>query len=85
VTWKPRRAEGVDVNIVADGYVLYDGQRDRVHYLNQTAALVFELSTGEQSVEQIVGLLQRAYDLPAAPDDAIRGCLERLRTEGLVS
>jgi hypothetical protein len=85
VTWRPCRAEGVEVNVVGDGYVVYDGMRDRVHYLNQTSALVFELATGEQSVEQIAGVLQRAYDLTDAPDDDIRGCLERLRNEGLVT
>ena len=40
------RAEGLDVNEVPDGYVIYQTEADRVHYLNKTAAIVFELCDG---------------------------------------
>jgi hypothetical protein len=80
----PRRSDGIDVNEVADGYVVYDPERDRVHYLNHTAALVLEFCTGENEPDEIVRMVQAAYDLPDAPDTEVRECLAQLRAEGLV-
>ena len=68
----------------ADGYVVYDERRDRVHYLNHTAALVLEFCTGENGPDQIVRMLQAAYDLPEPPEAETEECLARLRAEGLV-
>jgi hypothetical protein len=73
------------VNEVADGYVVYDAGRDRVHYLNHTAAVVLELCTGESTVEEIVRVFERTYELPEPPDAEIRDCIGRLRREGLVA
>ena len=80
----PLAVEGAEVVTTADGYVVYDEQRDRVHHLNHTAALVLEFCTGENSAEQIVRMVQLAYDLPELPEAETRECLARLRAEGLV-
>jgi hypothetical protein len=84
VSDNPRKAPDAEVNEVADGYVVYHPSRDRVHYLNHTAALVLEFCTGENSEDAIVRLLQKAYDLPEPPTAEVRDCLEQLRGEGLV-
>jgi hypothetical protein len=81
---RPARADGLDVVPTADGYVVYDAARDRVHYLNHTAALVLELATGERTEAEIVHLLQVTYDLPHPPEAEVRDCLEQLREERLV-
>lgn len=81
---RPLAVEGVEVVPTADGYVVYDEQRDRVHYLNHTAALVLEFCTGENTAEEIVRALQLAYDLPEPPEAETHECLTRLRAEGLV-
>lgn len=80
----PTSVDGVEVIPTADGYVIYDEGRDRVHYLNHTAALVLEFCTGQNSTAEIVGLLQKAYDLPEPSEDETRECLEQLRAEGLL-
>lgn len=80
----PRRVENVEINQVPDGYVVYDKERDRVHYLNHTAALVLEFCTGDNSVEDIVGIMQTAYELSDPPEQEIAECLQQLRDEGLV-
>lgn len=82
---RPVRADGIDITTVSDGYVVYDADRDRVHYLNHTAALVLELCTGDTRADEMAGLLQAAYDLPDPPDAEARQCLEQLRREGLIS
>lgn len=81
---RPLRAAGIEVVPSADGYVVYDAGRDRVHYLNHVAALVLEFATGENSDAEITHMLQVAYDLPESPEREVRECLALLRSEGLV-
>jgi len=80
----PVQAGGADIHEVADGYVVYQPDRDRVHYLNHTAALVLEFCTGDNSIDDIVGMLQAVYDLPAPPEEEVDECLAALRDEGLI-
>lgn len=86
-TWdsRPRRVEGVEVTRVADGYIIYQADRDRIHYLNHTATLVLELCSGAVRAGDLPGLLQRAYDLPEPPTTAVAECLNRLAAEGLIT
>jgi coenzyme PQQ synthesis protein D (PqqD) len=85
VTQGPVRASHIEIGEVEDGYVVYDRARDRVHYLNHTAALVLELCTGDNEASSIAGLLRTAYELPEPPVEEIEGCLEQLREEGLIA
>jgi PqqD family protein of HPr-rel-A system len=80
----PQRVGAIEVVPADDGYVVYHPGRDRVHYLNHTAALVLELATGENSDSEITRMLQVAYDLPEPPAQEVRACLEQLRGEGLI-
>lgn len=80
----PLTKPGVEVVPTADGYVVYDDERDRIHYLNHTAALVLEFCTGANTEAQIAGLLQKAYELPEPPTQETRDCIETLRDEGLI-
>jgi len=81
----PKLVAGVEINKVADGYIVYQPARDRVHYLNHTATIVLELCNGQNSPGEIAGLLQSAYDLPVPPAAEVGACLDQLRAEGLVA
>lgn len=81
----PLKSEGLDVGEAASGFVINDTGRGRVHYLNHTAALIFELCDGGSSVEEISELVRQAYDLPDRPDDVVRTYLDRLIAENLVA
>jgi hypothetical protein len=83
-TEAPLARSDVEVAEADDGYVVYDPARDRVHYLNHTAVLVLELCNGQNTEERIAAQLQRAYDLPEAPVQETRTCIESLVKEGLV-
>jgi hypothetical protein len=87
VNWEssPRPVDGIQVNEVADGYVIYDPNRERVHYLNHTAVLLLELCTGQVKAGDLPGLLQRAYGLPEPPVAEVTECLRKLLQEGLVT
>ena len=85
MTELPKLVAGVEINKVADGYIVYQPARDRVHYLNHTATIVLELCNGKNSPGEIAGLLQSAYDLAASPEAEVMACLQQLRAEELVA
>ncbi len=79
------QVEGLDINEVQDGYVVYQPSEDRVHYLNTTAAVIFEYCDGLQSADDIITQVATAFDLPADRQGEIRQCLDNLIKEGLVA
>jgi FkbM family methyltransferase len=82
----PRRVDGLEVRPTREGVLrVYDPARDRLHSLNDTAALVFELCTGTQSVAAIVAAVQAAYALRDPPTTEVEQCLAHLRVERLVA
>jgi PqqD family protein of HPr-rel-A system len=81
---RPTHAEGVEAHEVDDGLVVYHEATDRVHYLNQTAAVVFELCTGDHTEQQIEALVADAWGLDESPHAEVQACLEQLRAEGVV-
>ena len=80
----PAAAPGLEVNEVADGCIVYQPERDRVHHLNQTAALILEFCNGRNAEADLPELLRLAYDLRTAPVEEVAQCLEALRREGLI-
>ena len=81
---KPTRAAGLEVNEVGDGLVVYQESPERVHYLNNTASLVFEFCTGENSVTRISELVRVAFELDLLPEVEVMSCIEQLREQGLL-
>ncbi len=80
----PQRVEGLEVHEVDDGFVVYQDSTDRVHYLNPTASVVFELCTGERSDADIEELVRVAWALREPPSEEVRACLAQLRSEGMI-
>jgi hypothetical protein len=78
------RAQGLDIHEVPDGYIIYQPDRDRVHYLNKTAAIILEFCDGARPADDIVSRVARVYDLGPSALDEIRAALVSLKNEGLV-
>lgn len=78
------RTEGLDVNEVPDGYVIYQTDADRVHYLNRTAAIVFELCDGERDAADVVARVSKMFEIEGRADGEIEACIQSLLKEGLV-
>jgi Coenzyme PQQ synthesis protein D (PqqD) len=78
------RTEGLEVHEVPDGYIVYQGNRDNVYYLNNTAAVVFEFCDGKRDAEDIVGRVAKIYDLAGSADKEIRDCVDTLVKQGLI-
>jgi len=81
----PELVPGLEVNQVADGYIVHQSDRARVHYLNNTAAIVMELCNGRNAEAEMPRLLQLAYELAAPPIGEVEECLKTLRAEGLIT
>ncbi|HXR54814.1 MAG TPA: PqqD family protein [Acidimicrobiales bacterium] len=81
----PVAAQGLEVNESGEGVVIFDAATDRVHHLNNTAALVLELCDGRRGIEEIAALIGAGFGLAEPPIIESRQCLERLRAEGLVN
>lgn len=80
----PSCAAGLEINPVSDGYIVYQPDRDRIHYLNTTAAVVLELCNGRNDAGELATLLRLAFDLAEPPHEAVTECLETLAREGLI-
>lgn len=81
----PKLLENIDINQVEDGYVLYQADEDRVHYLNHTAVLVLESCTGGNTPEDIVKIVQDTFQLADSPEQEVKKCLETMVKEGLIA
>ena len=80
-----RRADDLETNEVPDGYVIYDNGREEVHFLNLTAAAVFELCDGKNDAASIATIVQNAFGLPVPPNGDIEACLASLHSQGLIA
>jgi hypothetical protein len=81
---KPRRAAGVELSEVTDGFLVYQPERDRVHYLNATAALLLEICDGSLAASDLPPFLAAAFSLAEPPRDEVASCLATLLAEGLL-
>ena len=78
------RAAGLEVYEAADGLVVFNPASDRVHHLNPTAAVVFELCNGSTTTSEIPTLVARLFALEAGPDAAVESVLRELVHEGVL-
>jgi hypothetical protein len=76
--------KGHEFNQVPDGYVVYQSARDRVHFLNPTAVIVYELCDGKHTVEEIGRFMQQSWSLPEPPIEEVKTCLATLLAEEIV-
>jgi hypothetical protein len=82
---RPRgRQRGLTAEVVGQDYVLHDDRTGQVHFLNETAALVWDLCDGAHTVDEIAGAVARRY---AVPLNRVRGdvlaILDRMRADSL--
>ncbi|MDR3471341.1 MAG: hypothetical protein P4M09_06585 [Devosia sp.] len=76
--------DGLELTDVPDGRVVYQADRERVHFLNPTAVIVFELCGEKLSVGAIETFLKDAFDLSEVPATGVRDCIRSLLDEKLL-
>jgi hypothetical protein len=78
-------SSGLEITQVPDGVMIFQESRDRVHYLNPTAAIVFELCGLGKSRAEIEAFISDGFALIEAPADEVERCLNALVSEGLIT
>jgi hypothetical protein len=82
---QPAKLDGLELHEAEGGVIIFNEAADRVHHLNNTAAIVLELCDGTRGPEEIASMVAIAFGLDEPPVAATERCLVSLRTEGLVS
>jgi hypothetical protein len=75
----------LELSEVPDGYVVYDSTKDRVHFLNPTAAVIYELCDGNHTIGEIRDILISGYQLDRFPDEDFRTAVDSMLAEGLIA
>jgi hypothetical protein len=81
---RPVRAQGLEVHEVDDGLVIYQAKPERVHHLNNTAAVVFDLCDGGNTISEITDHLILLFGLDELPANVAEECVVDLRSKGIV-
>ncbi len=82
---RPTQAGGLDVQEVASGLIVHQVGRDGLHFLNNTAAVVFQLCDGNHTVPEISAQLALAFELAEVRPDLAEQCVMELRAKGVLS
>ncbi len=72
----------LEVTQVPDGFVIYDEQGEKVHYLNPTAAVIYTVCDGKMPVSEVQAFVREAYDLDQEVE--LDGFFADLEKAGLV-
>jgi hypothetical protein len=78
------RTAGCEVNHTPDGFVVYQAKEEKVHYLNPTAAMIYELCDARLNAPAIATYLQNAFSLPEPPMTEVTDCIDSLIAQGLI-
>lgn len=81
---RPARVGGIEVHEVADGLIIYQAEPECVHQLNNTAAIVFELCDGNNTVPEISEQLAAAFGHNGVPAGAAERCVADLWSKGVI-
>lgn len=58
---KPVKNESCRMEELDDEVLLYNPENSKTLYINKSASIIWQLCNGQQTVEEIIGLIQEAY------------------------
>lgn len=80
----PRKSPGLEMKEEDDYFYVTGPGLTEEQRLNPTAVVILELCTGNNSVPEIISLLQQTYALPTAPEVAVLEFLQNALQSGLL-
>ena len=80
----PTKSDGLEIDEVEDGFVVYEANGTGVHYLNPSAKLILEMCDGTLTAAQIAEMIGEAFGLPAGRRQEVDDALSKLEAEGLI-
>jgi len=81
---RPRAVEELEVTEVEDGLVIYDPGRDRVHYLDPVASVVFTLCDGARNRQHIIEATTGLFKSGDVSTPDVEACIEQLEDERIL-
>ena len=81
---RPQIADGLEIEEVDDGLIVYQESIERVHHLNPTASVVFQLCDGSRDAASIATAVGALFGLEDPPGEEVASCLARFAREGLL-
>jgi len=81
---KYARAQNLDVHETEDGLIVFDPATDRVHHLNYSAGILFELCQGTHGAGELTEMLQALYEMDAPPAEDVATGLRELVAKGVL-
>ena len=82
---RPKRRADLTVVELDGEAVIYDGQRGKLHHLNPTATLVFQLCDGTATVKRLAVDIGGAFNLPdKAVERQVRALVRELEKAKLL-
>jgi hypothetical protein len=78
------RAADLEVYEAEDGLLVFHPATDRVHHLNATASVVFELCNGATQRAELPGLVARLFSLEGPPREVVESVLQELVGHGVL-
>jgi hypothetical protein len=85
MTDRPRICEGLEIDEVGDGLIVYQQPNDQIHHLNRTAAIVFSLCDGSRDAAEIATSVRDLFGLDRIPSEEVRACIAQLAQKGLLA
>lgn len=82
-----KKKEGTSSRKLGNDLMLYDQKNDKVHVLNETGALIWELLDGKNSLFDIENIFTRKFPSTAQEEFTkdIHEVIEKLLSEGLIA
>jgi hypothetical protein len=81
---RPTWTEGLEINPVSDGLVIYQASPEQVHHLNNTSAVIFSLCDGNMSIPEITTEVQSVFSLEEPPIGEVTACIAELTEKALL-
>ena len=82
--WHPRVVQGFHWREMDGAYTVSRDGDSRAHVLNHTGVLLLELANGRHSVDEMIEIVQTAFQLTRVPDGEVRQFLQLAAQAGLV-
>ena len=80
-----KQVPGLEVHEAEDGLIIFNSHTDRVHHLNPTAGVLFELCQQPTSRAALIDSVQQLYELDAPPDEVVVSAINQLLDERVVA
>jgi len=78
------RVQDTQVHETEDGLIVFDPASDRVHHLNFSAAVIYELCGEIRTQSELVKEFATLYELEEAPVDDIKKSIGEMLSTGIL-